>query len=233
MNSLEWVGGNLDAGPLAAYAFMVGATIGHRDMTYVFVRYRRPDQVLTVVRINSPATLKGTEVVIREATNPSGCHVETLIPTMRAPREIRPPQLFDTLPLTDISYLDLIRSISPSLFPPPTTTPVDNPSGAAGGIEVTYTRDGIVVTELHTDGLTTPVLRTVAFDGKLERSWQVVEAGSADDHHVPATIVVTRANLPKPTTFRRLTPVVRIDRTSQPATAANLLDRAAAHLGRL
>jgi len=232
MNSFEWAGSNLDAGPLAAYTFMVGATIGHRDMTYTFVRLRQPDQILTVVRINSPATLEGTEVAIREPMDTAACHVETMIPTMRAPREIRPPHVFDTLPLTDISYLDLIRSLSPSLFPPPTITPVDGNGSSTGGVDVTYTGDGIHIAERYDDELTTPVSRTVTRNGKFDRSWQITEPGSADDHHIPATITVTRANLAKPTVFRRITPVVGIEHSFQPATAATLLEAATAHLGR-
>lgn len=236
MNSRERVGANLDAGPLAAYTFAVTANVGHREMQYSFARARKPESSLTIVRIDVPSTLCGTEIAIWEHFD-GFYRVKTYIPTMRAPREIGRPQVFDTLPLTDISYLDLMRSLSPSVLPEPVVTTARSPytsttSNQAVDTTAVYRTDGLTVTEQYADVSTTPVSRIVERSGKFERAWNVIEIGSVDDHRLPLRVQVTRADSPKATVFERITPIVALDTNPGTESSERLLQCALDQLAR-
>ncbi|MEU7145996.1 hypothetical protein ABZ942_41605 [Nocardia sp. NPDC046473] len=228
MNSRERVGANLDAGPLAAYAFAVAATVGHRDMRYSFARARKPESSLTVVYIDVPSTLCGTEIAIWEHFG-GVYRIRTYIPTMRTPRDIGAPQVFDTLPLTDISYLDLMRGLSPSVLPEPTMTAARSSYVDATAV---YRMDGLTVTEQYADVSTTPISRIVERSGMFERAWHVVDIGTAGDHRVPLRVQVTRADTPKATVFERVTPVLALDTNPGVASSERLMQCAVDQLAR-
>lgn len=222
---------NLGAGPLTAYAFGVSSSIGHRAMRYTFARAALDHRFLTAVRIDAPQTLRGTEVAIWEdLTRPGGCRIRTFIPTMRAPKEIDRPQMFDCLPLTDISYLDLIRTICPTLLPTSCVEVTSNESSWAtslgASVQVRYRTAGVTVTEFLVDDQATPVARLVHRDDVLERSWQVLEFGSAADHGMPVRLQVGRTGVKKPTVFERVTPVTALARHPGIEDAVPLLDEA-------
>lgn len=222
---------NLGAGPLTAYAFGVSSSIGHRAMRYTFARAALDHRCLTAVRIDAPQTLRGTEVAIWEdLTRPGGCRIRTFIPTMRAPKEIDRPQMFDCLPLTDISYLDLIRTICPTLLPTSCVEVTSNESSWATSlgatVQVRYRTAGVTVTEFLVDDQATPVARLVHRDDVLERSWQVLEFGSAADHGMPVRLQVGRTGVKKPTVFERVTPVTALARHPGIEDPVPLLDEA-------
>ncbi|WP_409239980.1 hypothetical protein [Streptomyces sp. PA5.6] len=200
-------------------------------MRYTFARAALDHRFLTAVRIDAPQTLRGTEVAIWEdLTRPGGCRIRTFIPTMRAPKEIDRPQMFDCLPLTDISYLDLIRTICPTLLPTSCVEVTSNESSWAtslgASVQVRYRAAGVTVTEFLVDDQATPVARLVHRDDVLERSWQVLEFGSAADHGMPVRLQVGRTGVKKPTVFERVTPVTALGRHPGIEDAVPLLDEA-------
>ncbi|MEO3850449.1 hypothetical protein ABGB09_22985 [Streptomyces sp. B8F3] len=231
MNESGRARANLDAGPLTAYAFGVSSLIGHRAMRYTFARAAVDHRFLTAVRIDAPQSLSGTEVAIWEdLTRPGGCRIRTFIPTMRAPKDIDRPQMFDCLPLTDISYLDLMRTICPSLLPKTCAGVASDESewvtSLGASDRVAYRTDEVSITEFLVDGRSTPVARQVHRKDVLERSWQVLEFGSEADHGVPVRIRVGRAGVRNPTIFERETAVMALARHPGIEDAVPLLDEA-------
>ncbi|WP_328349212.1 hypothetical protein OG800_48535 [Streptomyces sp. NBC_00445] len=231
MNDSGRARANLDAGPLTAYAFNVSSSIGHRAMRYTFARAAAGHRFLTAVRIDAPQNLSRTEVAIWEdLTRPGGCCIRTFIPTMRAPRDIGRPQMFDCLPLTDISYLDLMRTISPSLLPKACAGAASEESAWATSLgassQVVYRMADVAVTEFLVDDQSTPVARLVHRNDVFERSWQVVEFGSEADHGMPVRLRVGRAGVRKPTIFERVTPVIALARHPGVEDVVSLLDEA-------
>lgn len=222
---------NLGAGPLTAYAFGVSSSIGHRAMRYTFARAAAGHRFLTAVRIDAPQPLCRTEVAIWEdLTRPGDCRVRTFIPTMRAPRDIARPQMFDCLPLTDISYLDLMRTICPSLLPESCAEAASDESAWATSLgasaRVTYRTADVAVTEFVVGDRSAPVARQVHRNDVLERSWQVLEFGSEADHGMPVRLRVGRAGVQKATIFERVTPVRALARHPGVEEAAPLLAEA-------
>lgn len=231
MNDRERAHANLDAGPLTAYAFGVSASIGHRAMRYTFARAATNQRFLTAVRIDAPQNLCRTEVAIWEdLTAPGQCRIRTFIPTMRAPKDIGRPQMFDCLPLTDISYLDLMRNICPSLLPTHSSQPASDRSAWSTSIgadtERTYRASQVTITEFLVEDHATPVARLVHRNDQFERSWQVLEFGSEADHGIPLRLRVSRAGVRNPTVFERVTPVIALARHPGVTEVAPLLDGA-------
>ncbi|MDO5751379.1 MAG: hypothetical protein Q4P78_09345, partial [Rothia sp. (in: high G+C Gram-positive bacteria)] len=81
------------------------------SMSYRFARAFHTDVCLTVVNIDAPSTLAGTEVAITEhraAQQLVTPIITTFIPTMQEPKTITGRNVYECLPLTDIGYLDLM-----------------------------------------------------------------------------------------------------------------------------
>ncbi|MEV0445130.1 hypothetical protein AB0I84_17520 [Streptomyces spectabilis] len=200
-------------------------------MRYTFARAAVDHRFLTAVRIDAPQPLSRTVVAIWEdLTRPGGCRIHTFIPTMRAPKDIDRPQMFDCLPLTDISYLDLMRTICPSLIPKTCAEATSDESTRAASLgastELTYRAADVTVTEFLVDDQSTPVARLVHRNDALERTWRVLEFGSEADHGMPVRLRVDRADVKKPTVFERVTPVIALTRHPGVEDAVPLLNEA-------
>lgn len=201
VRSAEWASGNLAAGPLGSYTFEVQATIGHRLMRYTFARSTADGRSLTAARIEAPDTLRGTEVGIWEPQ--SGlCRVTTFIPTMRSPKPIEGDHIFECLPLTDISYVDLMRQVA--------SAGLTRRRSPDSGRTVEYRAGRRSVIENFSPAYTTPLARAVILDGREVRRWKVLSFGSPADHYMPERIEVSRADTSGPTVFVRTTGVLEI-----------------------
>ncbi|MCP2335931.1 hypothetical protein [Actinomadura rupiterrae] len=193
----------LGAGRLACYGFAVEAVIGHRPARYLLARRFGPDGALTVLFVTRPEPLTGTYIRIAEAGG--GCEIETFIPTMRRPVAIRGRFVLDTLPLSDVGYLDLMA------WPHPWLDECESPPDAlpgplAGGDAWTRTFRGPgefgdrYVTEADDDGCV--VERAVWMDAVLPvRRWRVVEESGPD--RLPLRIEVARPRTGHSTEFVR------------------------------
>jgi hypothetical protein len=109
---------NLWADRFTSYAFSVEASIGRNPMGYLLARWfdaERPVRALTVLFVVRPKVLFGTYVRISEG--PAGCEVQTYLPTMAQPVRVAEDLVFDTLPLTDVGYVDLMAWPHPALLP--------------------------------------------------------------------------------------------------------------------
>jgi hypothetical protein len=207
----EWARANLSAGPLGSYAFRIEASLGHRPMTYLFARsFERVgagQRATTVLLVIAPAALARTRITITETLGQLVPEVTTYLPTMRVPKLITGPYMFECLPLTDVGYVDLMAWPHPPARytgsdPAPSWSSwrdrvpvVTGRSVAPGGVELVET-----VSAEH--GI--PLARSVVVGGTETRQWEATELGPAEQGYLPRKIRVTRPQTRHWTVFERV-----------------------------
>lgn len=197
---------NLWADRLTSYAFSVEAAIGRNPMRYLLARRfdaKCPTHALTLLFVVQPKVLSGTYVQINEG--PTGCEVQTYLPTMSSPMRVAEGLVFDTLPLTDVGYVDLMA------WPHPGLRRVDAEVPAW-----MYRYEGPPsVPELSVHEEVDPgravVTRRVLFrEGRPVRRWEITEHGGTGRDTPPRRIQVARPQTGHETEFVRTSPAVTV-----------------------
>ncbi|MFF5218597.1 hypothetical protein [Micromonospora sp. NPDC000442] len=211
---------NLRAGRLTAYTFSVETAIGRNPMRYLLARGfdgERPTRATTVLFVLQPAVLSGTYVRIEEDKLAGRCQVHTFLPTMAAPLPVAEPLTFDCLPLTDVSYLDLMAWSHPALRPVETTHAEDrNLDGSAAVAPDTRHYLGppslptLEVTEFVDLDRGLVSRRLLRRDGQPLRTWEITEHGGAGGEEPPRRIEVCRSRTGHRTEFIRTSPAVAL-----------------------
>lgn len=214
-----WASGNLAACPLTAYGFRVEATVGSRSMSYRFARAFHTDVCLTVVNIDAPSTLAGTEVAITEhrvAQQLVTPIITTFIPTMQEPKTITGRNVYECLPLTDIGYLDLMAYPSATGVKAATPPSGWQPLTTATQVRTIAGPGSIFIVEELVDSVVTA--RSVLMDGSVRRTWRALGLDQQFPR-VPRDLEVSLKGGKLTTIFHRASEVVTLPISGTPTRA--------------
>ncbi|MEV0428290.1 hypothetical protein [Micromonospora sp. NPDC050495] len=192
--------------------------IGRNPMRYLLARRfdgDRPTRATTVLFVVRPSVLSGTYVQIEEDTRAGRCQVHTFLPTMAAPMPVAEPLTFDCLPLTDVSYLDLMAWPHPALRP---ADPADvrdaDPAGRSAPGSRRYLGPAslptLEVTEVVDPERDIVARRLLSRDGEPLRTWEITEHDDAGGAEPPRRIEVARLRTGHRTEFIRTSPAVEL-----------------------